>query len=47
MSTVKPRFTDTLLIWTPHYYGQFDLYLGKETLTVFPKFNPLNMDRPV
>ena len=29
--TVKPCFTDTRLIWTPHYYGQFALSLGKES----------------
>ena len=28
---VKPRFTDTHLIRTPHYYGQFALSLGKES----------------
>ena len=28
---VKPRFTDTRLIQTPHYYGQFALSLGKES----------------
>ena len=47
MSTIKPRFTDTRLIRTPHY-GQFDSYLGKESPYSFPpKFNQLNMDRPV
>ena len=40
MSTIKPRFTDTRLIRTPHYDGQFDLYLGKESPYSFPpKFN--------
>ena len=27
--TVKPRFTDSCLIRTPHFYGQFALSLGK------------------
>ena len=27
--TIKPCFTDTRLIQTPHYYGQFPLSLGK------------------
>ena len=30
-STVKPRSTDTRLIQTHHYYGQFVLSLGKES----------------
>ena len=29
--TVKPRFLDTCLIKTPHYYRQFALSLGKES----------------
>ena len=28
---VKPCFTDTCLIRTPHYYGQFALSLGEES----------------
>ena len=28
----------------PHYYGQFALFLGRETPSIFSKFNPLNMD---
>ena len=32
-STVKPRFTDTRLIQTHHYYGQFVLSLGKKAPT--------------
>ena len=39
--------TDTCLIWTPHYYGQFALSLGKESPYVFSKFNPLNTDTPL
>ena len=35
-STVKPRFTATLLIRTTHYYGQFALSLGKESPYSFP-----------
>ena len=35
---VKTRFTDTGLIRTPHYYGQFSLSLGKESPYVFSKF---------
>ena len=30
-SIVKPHFTDTHLIWTPCYYGQFALSPGKES----------------
>ena len=41
---VKPRFTDTHLIRTPHYYGQFALSLGKESPYIFSKFNPVNTD---
>ena len=42
--TVKPSFMDTRLIRTPHYYGQFVLFLGKKTPYIFSKFNPLNTD---
>ena len=38
-STVK-----SLLYGTPHYYGQFALFLGKESLYIFYKFNPLYTD---
>ena len=43
---VKPRFTNTRLIRTPHYmyYGQFALSLGKESPYILSKFNPLNTD---
>ena len=34
----------TRLIRTPRYYRQFALSLGKETLCIFSKFNPLNTD---
>ena len=34
----------THLIWTPHYYRQFALSLGKESLYIFSQFNPLNTD---
>ena len=37
----------TRLIWTPHYYKQFALSLGKESPYIFSKVNPLNMDTPV
>ena len=43
-TTVKLSFTDTLLIQTPHYYGQFSLSLGKENPYIFSKFTSLNMD---
>ena len=33
VETVKPRFMDTHLIRTPHYYGQFALSLGTVSLT--------------
>ena len=39
--TVKPRFTDTRLIRTSHYYEHFALSWGKKALTFFSKFNPL------
>ena len=39
---VKPR-----LIRTPHYYGQFAVSLGKESLYIFSKFNPLNTSNPL
>ena len=42
--TVKPRFIETRLIWTPHYYGQFSLSLGRESPYIFAKFNPLYVD---
>ena len=42
--TVKPCFTDTRLIRTPRYYGQFALSLRKESPEIFSKFNPLNTD---
>ena len=35
MRTVTPHLTDTHLIWTPHYYGQFALSLGKESPYIF------------
>ena len=38
-STVKSP-----LYGTPHYYGQFALFLGKESLYIFYKFNPLYTD---
>ena len=31
---------------TPHYYGQFSLYLRKESPYIFSKFNPLITDTP-
>ena len=35
------------LIWTPYYYRQFVLSLGKESPYIFSKFNPLyNTDIP-
>ena len=39
--TVKLCFTNTSPIWTPHYYGQFVLFLGKERPYIFSKFNLL------
>ena len=35
LGTVKPRFTDTCLIRTPHYYGQFAFSLGTESPYIF------------
>ena len=43
-ATFKPRFTDTPLIQTSHYYGQFALSLGKENPYIFSKLNLLNTD---
>ena len=45
--TEEPRFTDTRLIQTLHYYGQFALSLVKEGPYIFSKFNPLNTDTPL
>ena len=45
--TVKTRFTDTRLIRTPHYYGQFSLSMAKESPYIFSKFNLLNTDIPL
>ena len=41
--------TDSCLIWTPHYYRQFALSLGKESPKnyIFSNFNPLNTDTPL
>ena len=43
-NTVKLRFTDTRLIRTPHYYGQFPLSLGWESPYIFSKFSPVNTE---
>ena len=45
--TVKPRFTDTHLIQTAHYYGQFSLFLRKERPQICSRLNPLNKDTPL
>jgi len=37
--TVKLCFTNTSPIWTPHYYRQFALSLGKERPYIFSKLN--------
>ena len=42
LCTVKPRFTNTRLIRTPHYYGQLVMSLGKESPYNLTLFNPLN-----
>ena len=39
MCTVTPHLTDTHLMRTPHYYGQFALSLGKESPYIFSKFS--------
>ena len=36
-NSVEPRFTDTHLIRTPHYYVRFVLSLGKESPYIFSK----------
>ena len=33
--------------WTPPYYGQFALFLGKKSPYVSSKLNPLNTDTPL
>ena len=38
------RFTDTHFIWTPRSYGQFALFVGKESPYILSKFNSLNTD---
>ena len=38
------NLTDTSLIWTPCYYGQFALSLWKALPYIFSQFNPLNLD---
>ena len=39
---------DTHSLWTPHYYRQFTLSLGrKEASYIFFKYNPLNTDTPL
>ena len=35
----KPHFTDTRLIWKPHYYGQLALSRAKKALTFSLKFS--------
>ena len=35
---VMPRFTDIRLKRTPHHYGQFSLFLGKENLYIYGHF---------
>ena len=45
--TVKPRFTDTRLIRTPHYYKQFALSLGKESPYIYQLIQPAHMDTPL
>ena len=51
LCTDKPRFTDTHLIYMntnqSRYYGQFALYLGKESPHFFCKFKLLNTDTPL
>ena len=39
---VIPRLTDIRFKRTPHCYGQFSLFLGKESLYIFSKCIPLN-----
>ena len=43
---VEARFTDTRLIRTPRYYGQFSWSLRKVSPHLFSKFKPLNTDGP-
>ena len=46
-TTAKSFFTDTCLVSTSHYYGQFALSLGKESPYMSSKLNPLNTDTPL
>ena len=41
LGAVQPRLTDTRLIRTLHYYGQFSLYLGKESPYFFQNWTRL------
>ena len=41
LDKVEHRFADTRLLWTPCYYRQFSLSLGK-VRNIFSNFNPLN-----
>ena len=43
-NTGKPRFMNTWLIQTPHYYRQFALSRGKESPYILSKLNPRNKD---
>ena len=45
-SRIKPKPIYSHLR-TPHYYRQFALSLGKGSLCIFSKFNPLNTDTPL
>ena len=46
--TVKsPRFKDSCLIRTPHYYGQLASSLGKESPLIFSKSNLAKNGHPV
>ena len=46
-NTVRPRFTDTHLIRTPHYYGQLTVSLGKENPQHFLKIQPAIDSEPI
>ena len=46
-STVKLWFTNTHLIQTPHYCGQFELSPRKDIPYIFSKFNPAYDGHPI
>ena len=44
---IQSQLYKHLIIWTPYYYAQFALSLGKESRYIFSTFNPLYSDIPL